>query len=327
MSLLTVAGISMIEEGSAVLKDISFTLQELQKIAIAGETGSGKSTLLQVIAGLVQPSAGQVLFDGERVKGPTEKLVPGHPGIAYLSQQFELQKFLRVEQVLAYANTLTDEEAANIYEICRISHLLKRRTNQLSGGERQRIALAKLLVSSPRLLLLDEPFSNLDTAHKDTLKAVIQAIGDQLEITCILISHDPHDTLPWADEILVMRGGQILQKGTPAQLYRQPVNEYVAALFGSYNLIAPAQAKAFAALPSMQVNGKSILIRPESFRLVAVGSQALAGTVTKVAFFGSYCQLEVQLPGIMITMKTGDNHVKAGDEVYVSFSPDAVSYV
>nr|WP_223284455.1 ATP-binding cassette domain-containing protein [Hymenobacter qilianensis] len=222
MSLLTVSGITLREKEKYILNDVSFSQQKQQKIALAGETGAGKSTLLQTIAGLVQPDAGEVWFDGRKAKGPAEQLMPGNPGISYLSQQFELPKFLRVEQVLKYANKLSAEEAHTLFEVCRIDHLGGRRTDQLSGGERQRIALAKLLLSSPQLLLLDEPFSNLDMVHKNILKSVIQDIGEKLQITCILISHDPLDTLSWADEIVVMHGGQIVQKGPQTTFTTSP---------------------------------------------------------------------------------------------------------
>ena len=321
------SGISVQEEGNLVLRDINFTQQEYQKIAIAGETGSGKSTLLQTIAGLVQPSAGQVLFEGKRVIGPHDKLVPGHPGIAYLSQLFELPQFLRVEQVLRYANILSGEEAETLYEVCQISHLLKRKTNQLSGGERQRIALARLLSTWPNLLLLDEPYSNLDKGHKDILKSVIHDITERLAITCMLISHDPHDTLSWADEIIVIRNGQIVQQGTPEQIYRHPVNEYVAGLFGSYNLIPAAEASALTAIPGINANGLDLLIRPESIQIVPRGDAALPAAVSKVAFFGSHYELEAQLADIPLTIRTNRNPVREGETIYISVAPEDVWYL
>ncbi|MHC2992659.1 ABC transporter [Pontibacter sp. HJ8] len=324
MSFLNVSGISVQEEGNLVLKDISFNQQEYQKIAIAGETGSGKSTLLQTIAGLVQPSAGQVLFEGKRVIGPHEVLVPGHPDIAYLSQQFELPQFLRVEQVLQYANTLLGDEAKTLYEVCRISHLAKRKTNQLSGGERQRIALARLLSTWPSLLLLDEPYSNLDVGHKSMLKSIVHDIGERLAITCILISHDPHDTLSWADEIIVLKDGQIIQQGTPEQVYQQPVNEYTAALFGSYNLLPAA---AFSGLDGIEQGEKRLLVRPEHIRIAAAGARSLAAAVNKVTFYGSYYEVEALLAGNTLTIKTGQHPVVEGDTIHISVVPEDVWYL
>ena len=321
MSLLEVSGISIAEERGIVLKDISFTQQEFQQVAIAGETGSGKSTLLKIVAGLVQPDAGKIYFEGEEVIGPREKLVPGHPGISYLSQHFELPKSLRVEQVLKYANTLSAEEAEKLYEVCRITHLLKRRTDQLSGGEKQRIAMARLLSSAPKLLLLDEPYSNLDMVHKSVLKSVIRDIGEQLDITCIMISHDPQDILSWADEILVMKEGRIQQQGPPEQIYRQPVNEYVAGLFGKYNLLDPTL---LAGQEGLQLNGKRILVRPENLQVVAEGPHTLEGVIRKVSFLGSFYETEVQLTkgSGTVTLKAAKPSGAKGSTVHMALAQE-----
>jgi len=218
------------------LPDSIFTLKKNQRLAIAGETGSGKSTLLKMIAGLAAPKQGSVFFEGIKVAPPQERLIPGQPGIAYLSQHFELWHNYRVAEVLEYSNDLGAVEAEDLYRLCHIDHLLGRRTDQLSGGERQRIALARLLVRPPRLLLLDEPFSNLDMVHKRTLKKVIRNIAEKFDITTILVSHDPYDTLTWADKLIVLQEGRIVQQGPPREVYQQPLNEYIAALLGEYTL-------------------------------------------------------------------------------------------
>lgn len=308
------------------MHEVSFTQQPFQKLAIAAETGAGKSTLLQIIAGLVQPTAGEVWLEEARVKGPAEQLMPGHPGIAYLSQQFELPRFLRVEQVLRYANKLRAGAAEQLYEVCRISHLARRRTDELSGGERQRIALARLLLSSPKLLLLDEPYSNLDMVHKRVLKAVVQDIGEQLGITCTLISHDPLDTLSWADDILVMQGGQVVQQGPPAQIYQQPASEYVAALFGGYSLLSGPAATALAG-KGRKPAGKQLLVRPENLRLAAPGAAGVAGTIASVRYFGSYYELTVEVAGANVTVRTTEAGLEPGTAVHLALAPGQVWYV
>ncbi|WP_299707431.1 ABC transporter ATP-binding protein [uncultured Pontibacter sp.] len=327
MSFLEVAEISVHEEGHTVLHNITFGQREYEKIAIAGETGSGKSTLLQTIAGLVQPSAGQITFEGKRVIGPHDKLVPGHEGIAYLSQHYDLPQFLRVEQVLRYANMLQGDEAETLYEVCRISHLAQRKTNQLSGGERQRIALARLLSTWPDLLLLDEPYSNLDKGHKLLLQEVIHDITERLAITCILISHDPHDTLSWADRIIVLKGGRIIQEGTPEEVYRHPVDAYTAGLFGSYNLIPADVASEFAAKLGIAARRHDLLVRPEHVRLVPEGTHTLKGTVKSVTFYGGYYDVQVQLQGTIISVRTQDRNVAAGDLVYLSVQPENITLI
>lgn len=327
MDLLQVSGISKQQQEGFLLSNISFTQQPLQKIAIAGATGSGKSTLMKIIGGLVQPDAGSVLFKGERVKGPDEKLIPGHPGIAYLSQHFELRNHQRMEELLAYANDLTDAASAGLYKVCRIDHLLKRKTSQLSGGEKQRVALAVLLTRLPSLLLLDEPFSNLDMIHKGILKSVIEDVRERLGTTCMLISHDPQDLLTWADELLVLKDGALIQQGSPETIYRRPVDTYTAGLLGKYNLLSPAEAAAFKNIEGIAPGNKNILARPEDLKLVNDPADALAGTLTAVNFSGSAYEAEVSLPGNKLIVRTTRRSLSIGDTVYVSLSSGDVWYV
>lgn len=325
MSWLEVSGVSLQEHSTPALLNISFGQPQFQKLAIAGETGAGKSTLLQIIAGLVQPTAGEVRFEGRRVKGPQEVLVPGHAGIAYLSQHSDLPPSLRVEQVLRYANKLPAGQAESLYEVCRISHLAGRRTNQLSGGEKQRVALTRLLLASPKLLLLDEPFSNLDRVHKQILKSVIHDLGTQLGITCILVSHDPADTLSWADQLLVLNQGRLVQQGTPQQVYRQPADEYTAALFGDYNMLTGPAVVAFSKLAGVRKQGARMLVRPENFRLAATGGAA--GQVAAVRFFGSYSEVDVDVLKSRVLVKTSQTGLAPGAAVAVALSPTDVWYL
>ncbi len=327
MQLLTVSGIHKKIDKDFSLNDIHFSQQPSQKIAIAGETGSGKSTLLKIIAGLVQPDAGKVLLEGEKVRGPNEELVPGHPRIAYLSQHFELRTNYRVEEVLEYANKLTRQEALDLYAICRIDHLLKRRTDQLSGGEKQRIALARLLTSFPKLLLLDEPFSNLDMIHKTILKSVIRDIGEKLDISCIMVSHDPMDTLPWADEIIILKDGQIIQQGKPETVYSKPVNEYTAALSGKYVLPTAAQIHIFTGLRERQVHGKKILIRPEQFIISKEPASAVEGNINSISFIGAWYELEVYCIDALLTVVTPLSGFSKGDTIYLSVSDSGIWHV
>lgn len=327
MNLLTVSGISFQETTHVVLQDISFTQMPGQKIALAGETGAGKSTLLQIIAGLIQPSAGRILLEDKRVRGPAEQLVPGHPAIAYLTQQSELPQFLRVEQVLRYANKRAGQDARALYELCQIEHLLARRTDHVSGGERQRIALARLLLTAPKLLLLDEPFSNLDRAHKQVLKSVLHAVSERLNITCLLISHDPADTLSWADEILVLKEGRIRQAGPPKRIYQQPADPYTAALFGDYNLLSGVDMQTLASVANSPVQGSAMLIRPENFRLGPATDGGLPGTATSVRYFGSYYEVDVALATSTVTVKTATGGIGSGDAVFLSLAAADIWYL
>jgi len=326
MSFLTVSNLRKQQQGALVVNNVSFTLQPFHKIAIAGETGSGKSTLLKMIAGLVPVDDGLVLFEDQRVKGPHEVLLPGHPRIAYLSQHFELRNNYSVAEVLERVNLLEPEAAQEIYDICRITHLLQRRTDQLSGGEKQRIALARLLGTAPQLLLLDEPYSNLDMIHKNLLKTVIRDIGEEMNITCMLISHDPQDILSWADEVMLMKDGVIVQQGAPQQVYYQPVNTYAAGLLGKYNLLESATAKAL--LPGPQPKEKQLFVRPEDFAFSTKNEdKTVKGKVDTVTFYGGYYELEVALPKDNITIKTMHTPLKPGDTVHISLKNADIWYI
>ncbi|MFM8349285.1 MAG: ABC transporter ATP-binding protein, partial [Bacteroidota bacterium] len=291
MVLLEVDRITLESNGSFRLQPLSFIQEAGLKIAIAGETGSGKTTVLRIIAGLAQPSAGSVKLRGELVPGPAQKLVPGHPSIAYLSQYFELPKSLRVGQVLSYASNISDMAADRIHRICEIGHLMDRRTDQLSGGERQRIALARLLVTAPELLLLDEPFSNLDAMHRLQMKSVIERIGDQLGITSILVSHDASDTLPWADHLMVMHEGTVIQQGHPEVIYRRPVSEYAGALFGRYNLFPVDPA-----LPD-----KLAFLRPDDLVITDSPDADFSGKVVRLNFHGPYYEVQIDTGDRILT--------------------------
>src|SRR6516225_7524638 len=170
MALLEVQNINKRQQDRVIVNDVSFGQDTLQKTAITGESGSGKTTLLKMISGHTQPDSGTILFNDKRVIGPEEKLLPGHKEIAYLSQHYELLNNYRVEELIWFENKLSEAAATELFKICRIYDLLQRRTGQLSGGEKQRIALCMLLVKQPKMLVLDEPFSNLDLIHKDVLK-------------------------------------------------------------------------------------------------------------------------------------------------------------
>ena len=301
MNFLTVSNLSSNpQQGSFTLKNISFTQHSSQKIAIAGETGAGKTSLMKIIAGLTQSAAGEMSFRGESLRGPDWQLIPGHAGMAYLSQHFELRNNYRMEELLSYANEMHATDAGLLYKICRIDHLMKRKSDELSGGEKQRIALARLLVSKPALLLLDEPFSNLDLIHKKILKDTIDDISAQLNITCMMASHDPSDILPWADEILILQNGELVQKGSPEEIYREPVNEYVAGLFGDFNYVA----------------AKNVFVRPEDI-LISKEPTDMEGNVISCSFYGKYYSLTVDING-MKWIVSSDKAFSVGEDVFLT---------
>jgi ABC-type sugar transport system ATPase subunit len=303
-----------------LLGPVSFEINKGEKWAIAGATGSGKSTLLKIIAGLEQTESGQVFFENSRILGPEEKLIPGHSKIAYLSQHFELRHHYKVEEILSYANKLPYREAMWIYDLCRISHLLERKEHQLSGGERQRVATARLLIQQPELLLLDEPFSNLDRSHKNIMQSVIRDIGSELGISCLLVTHDPLDSLSWAAHILVLQEGKEVHRGSPEELYRKPGSEYVAGLFGPYNCFTEAQIIAFAHIMPIEVAGHKYGIRPEGLAAGPLYDAGARGHIEDLYFYGSHAEAAVRVAGDILLVRVVPGHYSKGQEV--SIIPD-----
>ncbi|RYY38889.1 MAG: ABC transporter ATP-binding protein [Chitinophagaceae bacterium] len=327
MSFLEVAGIAKRVGTGFMLEPISISIEAGEKWAIAGATGSGKSTLLKIIGGLEQPDAGAVLLEGTRVKGPAEKLIPGHERIAYLSQHFELRHHYRVVEILERVNKLEVSEAHRIYDVCRIGHLLARKEHELSGGEKQRVAAARLLVQKPALLLLDEPFSNLDRGHKALMQSVIHDIGTELGITCLLVTHEPPDALSWADHMVLLQEGRIAQQGSPQHLYRQPASEYVAGLLGAYNLLTAEQVAAFSDSTVFRLGRHDIGIRPEGLRLAPASEAGARGMVEQLYFYGSHYEADVRVGGDRLRVRVPGESTAPGQEVTVLIDAAHVWYV
>ena len=313
MILLDVKDLCKTKPHRIILDQISFQQKKLQKIAITGESGSGKSSLLKIIAGLLQKDTGEVSFYGEKVAGPEEKLMAGHPEIAYLSQHYELNNNYIVKDLIWFRMKVSDAEATNIFDICRINHLLEHKTNLLSGGEKQRIALCMLLVKSPKLLILDEPFSNLDPINKNILKTVLEELTARLKITCLLASHDPQDTLSWAEKIIVLKEGSIVQEGIPSQIYYEPADQYVAGIFGKFNLLSSRQAAVF----GFQTKN-DLMLRPENFR-INNNHLGIKGRIEKISFWGPYYELDILIEEYIIVSRTMQNKWTTGQEIYVDY--------
>jgi len=314
MNILAGESLSKRSGEREIIDNINISIPAGTSTAIAGATGSGKSSLLKILAGLLEPDRGQVLFNGKQIEGPLTKLIPGHEKIAYLSQYFELRNNYRVEEVYDYSNKLNDSQATEIFELCQVSHLLKRRTDQLSGGEKQRIALARVLLTNPAVLLLDEPYSNLDLAQKTSLKNVLAAVKNAFQLTIVLVSHDPVDILSFADTIHIMQNGRIIQTGSPQDMYYHPSNEYVAGLLGYYTVINEYLRKIFALPENLH------FLRPEMLSITNHRDNTVTGIVEHISFMGAYRQAKVLIDEHTLICNLTDTQIQCGDKVSISIS-------
>jgi iron(III) transport system ATP-binding protein len=229
--------------------------------------------------------------------------------------------------VLDFINQLSKAEKENIYQICGITPFLQRWTDELSGGERQRVALVKTLLTSPELLLLDEPFSNLDLYSKQKMTELINSISKELNVRIIMVSHDASDVMAWAEEIYIFKNGKIIQSGTPEFIFHHPINEYCANLLGDCLFVENQLLPFISTLKSSDVN-KKILLRASYFSIAQNrGAQTIIGAITKIVYKGNYSILHVLSNGqtFHIMCIESKNH-QIGKEIAFYFNRENVHY-
>jgi iron(III) transport system ATP-binding protein len=229
-ALLAVEGVSKTYPGAgaAVLHDVSLRLGAGELLALTGESGSGKTTLLRLVAGLEEPDGGTILLRNRRVEGPGSKLIAGHPDIRVVFQDFRLFPNVSVAENIRHAlrqydAAYRDRRLREMLVLAKLEGVKDRLPRMLSGGEQQRAALARALADEPALLLMDEPFSNLDTALRHDLRREIRDVLAGSGSGVILVTHEPADALSMADRVVLLRAGRVLQSGSPATSTTAPI--------------------------------------------------------------------------------------------------------
>lgn len=224
------------DRGVVALDCINMEIQDEEFVALLGPSGCGKSTTLNCIAGLLDTTSGEIVFDGENV---TEK-APKDRNIGMVFQSYALYPHLRVIDNIAFPlkqkgvpKEQRHKKAREMAVKLQIEHLLDRRPTQLSGGQQQRVAMCRALVKEPKILLLDEPMSNLDARLKIEIREVIKKIQQELKVTSIIVTHDQEEAMAIADKIAILDNGNIQQYDTPDMLYRYPANLFVANFMGN----------------------------------------------------------------------------------------------
>jgi ABC-type Fe3+/spermidine/putrescine transport system ATPase subunit len=241
------------------INNVSFSLSKASFICIIGESGCGKSTLLKLIYGLHDLEEGKIFWDKIEVFGPKFNLIPGMDFMKYLAQDFDLMPYITVaENVGKYLSNIYPEiKKARINELLEVVEMTQYasvKAKNLSGGQMQRVAIARVLALEPEVLLLDEPFSHIDNFRKNSLRRKLFSYLKEKEITTLIATHDSTDVLSFADEVLVMKRGEIIEKGTPNSIYNNPNSKYTASLFGDVNEIT--------------INDKNKFVYPNQLRVV-----------------------------------------------------------
>lgn len=313
---------------AAVINDLSLSIEEGTFLTLLGPSGCGKTTTLRLIAGFEQPDGGEIRIAGETVATPQHSLAPEKRRVGMVFQDYALFPHINVAKNIAFGlrgdAKSKQRRADEMLELVDLQGLGKRMPYELSGGQQQRVALARALAPDPAILLLDEPFSNLDTALRAQVRAQVRSILQQAGSTAIFVTHDQEEALSLSDKVAVIFEGHLAQLDNPATLYHRPANSAVAAFIGEANLLT-GEAKGAVVdcaigqltLQQAQNGAVEVLIRPENILLSDNGISPNA-TVQWREFYGHDQRIGILLNnGTHLIARSGaEQQVTPGQSVY-----------
>ena len=330
--------------GSVTAVDaISITIPSGKLVTLLGPSGCGKTTTLRMIAGLETPSGGQILIGDDDVT----LLPPSERDVSMVFQSYALFPHMTVLENVSYGlaglpRSVQREKAEAGLRLVSLQGYEARLPSELSGGQQQRVAVARALVLEPRVLLFDEPLSNLDAKLRRRMRDDIRELQQGLGLTSVYVTHDQEEALAVSDRIIVMDRGVIAQEGSPSDLYERPSTAFVADFMGGANLIpcqivhwANGQARVrlsgaeFGIVSPVRPERAMIVIRPSAVQLERTdGGASLAGTVRKATYLGSHWELSVDTDvGELMVAHDQPWRLQPGDVVFVRLQPDRLSLV
>ena len=333
-TLISLRGIRVDYDDEPVLKGIDLDIMDKEFITFLGPSGCGKTTTLRIIGGFIQPKEGDVFFGGVRIND----LPPYKREVNTVFQRYALFPHLNVyenvEFGLKIAKVPEKERRQSVKEMLKLVGLSgydRRHVNQLSGGQQQRVAIARALVNRPKVLLLDEPLGALDLKLRKEMQIELKRIQQALEITFIYVTHDQEEALTMSDRVVVMRDGNILQIGTPEDIYNEPCNAFVADFIGESNIIDGIMHKDFLVEfandyfecvdkgfePKERVQ---VVVRPEDFKIVPADKGKISGIVETIIFKGVHYEIMVDAMGYKWKIHT-TQYVEPGTLIGMDVAP------
>jgi putrescine transport system ATP-binding protein len=353
---IVIEGVTKSYGSGAAVDNVTLNIYKGEMFALVGASGCGKTTLLRMLAGFVDPTSGRIGIDGVDMLG-----VPPHARpVNMMFQSYALFPHMTVETNVGYGlrrlpldEPTRRQRVQEALEMVQLVHLAKRKPHQLSGGQRQRVALARALIRRPKVLLLDEPLSALDKKLREQTQFELMDLQDRVGITFIVVTHDQDEAMALATRIAVMHRGQIMQVGTPAEIYEFPHSRFVADFVGTTNLFEGTVSACEGGLSRVHCaetatdlvvdDGRSyplgqrvwVAVRPEKLRL---GKQSehgtrvneLRGTVWELGYLGNRSTYQIRTTsGKLVTVfaqnerRTAEASIDWSDEVFVSWSADA----
>ncbi|MCW1934948.1 ABC transporter ATP-binding protein [Pararhodobacter zhoushanensis] len=329
------------------VKDVNITLQPGEFLSLLGPSGCGKTTTLRMIAGFLAPTSGSILLDGVEVSSPRGSVPPEKRGMSMIFQSYAIWPNMTVLENVAFGLKLRKMDKADVrrragemLEAVRLSHLADRYPSELSGGQQQRVALARALVIRPKLLLLDEPLSNLDASLREDMRFEIKRIHDEFRITSVYVTHDQSEAMVTSDRIAVINHGKVEQIDTPYEIYTRPTTRFVAGFIGRTNQITGTRRAGQVdftgfALPLSLFTGTEpevfISIRPQSLHLSATEPVTddlfkLRGKISARAFLGETWDYVFRTDsGLELRIVARPHQIyQLGDDVWATASQDQI---
>ena len=298
----------------ALFRNFNLNIPAGKIVALAGESGCGKSTLLSIIYGLLDWQEGEIILDGTRLFGPKANIVPGEHEMKFVAQHYDLMPYATVaENVGKFLSNINlaqkQQRIAELLEVVGLTEYADAFPKNLSGGEQQRVAIARALSVLPKLLLLDEPFSNLDFSRKIELRERLFNYVKKENISLLISTHEIQEVMPWLDQIVILKDGRLIQNDDPLETYQNPYNDYVARLFGEVNIFSDEEKKELN-LPKRYYYPHEILLQCDG----------LPAKVLDSRFSGSHYWNKLQLKDKELIIYT--DH-QLNDEVEITFKKPA----
>lgn len=335
--ILALKNLVMEFDGERILDSINLSIEDKQFVTLLGPSGCGKTTILRLIAGFLEPTEGDILFDGKSIKN-----IPAHKrNINTVFQNYALFPHLDVYDNIAFGLRVSkmkedeiDKIVTEMLESVSLKGFQNRKVDSLSGGQQQRVAIARALVNRPKVLLLDEPLGALDLRLRKDMQNELKSIQEDLAITFLYVTHDQEEALSMSDTVVVMDAGKIQQIGTPEDIYNEPANAFVADFIGESNILDGFMIsdykvrffdRDFECLDAGFSEGEpvDVVVRPEDVKIVSPYQGALRGLVTSVTFKGVHYDTIVDFKGFKWLIQTIDHH-PAGSVIGIQLDPDDI---
>lgn len=326
------------DDGFTALENINMTIEPGKFYSLLGPSGSGKTTILRIIAGFTDATEGDVVFEGNKINA----LPANQRKVNTVFQNYALFPHMDVFENVAFGLTLKKmpkqeirKRVLNALKVVQLPDYANREISELSGGQQQRVAIARAIVNEPKVLLLDEPLSALDMKLRKDMQYELRELQQRLKITFIFVTHDQEEALAMSDEIFVMNDGQVLQSGTPVDIYDEPINHFVANFIGESNILPGKMLKDFevqfvgksfeCADAGMRLNEKvEVVLRPEDLDITTPEQGKLVVKVDTQLFRGDHFEIVGYDEDGNEWLIHSTNPVKDGKQIGLTFEPEDI---